>query len=165
MPLEIIVDTKKKNGVTSSLKTFEKVDEFSGIINAHPDMARPLNLVEGLKFAKQAYYDGDSVSYSAPSEFDMPFLGPYLKAKGDTAKGGFGKLLNGFIDTSKRYTRISVNMKDVGSVQLPIILDTLQKQAKQIFDTASYNIIFTGASVTFLEGSKFIINGLKESMP
>jgi uncharacterized protein len=131
-------------------------------------MARPLTVVEGLKFAKQAFYDGDSLSYAAPSEFDMPFLGPLLQTKSDTtnsaSKAGFGKLINGFIDTSKRYTRISINMKDVGSVRLPIILDTLQKRANEIFDTASYNIKFTGASVTFLEGTRFIINGLKESI-
>ncbi|MDB5249580.1 MAG: integral rane protein [Segetibacter sp.] len=165
MPLEIVVDTKKKKGVTSSLKTFERIDEFSSAIAADSNMSRPLTVVEGLKFAKQAYYDNDSMSYAAPSEFDMAFLAPYLKAKDDgTSKTGMAKLLNGFIDTSKRYTRISVNMKDVGSVRLPIILNTLQKQANQIFDTASYDVQFTGASVTFLEGSRFIINGLKESI-
>jgi predicted RND superfamily exporter protein len=70
-------------------------------------------------------------------------------------------------------------MKDVGSVALPVILDTLRKQAEGIFydsipdpsnaernvlDTSGYNIQFTGASVTFLEGSRFIIDGLKESI-
>jgi hypothetical protein len=165
MPLEIVVDSKKRNGVTSSLKTLEGIDEFSMLIAGDPNMSRPLTVVEGLKFAKQAYYDGDSLSYAAPSEFDMPFLAPYLKAKSDSAANtGFGKMIKGFIDTSKRYTRISVNMKDVGSLRLPIILDTLQKQAKQIFDTSAYNITFTGSSVTFLEGSRFIINGLKESI-
>jgi len=182
MPLEIVVDTKKKNGVTSSLKTFDRIDEFSALIAADSNMSRPLTVVEGLKFAKQAYYEGDSLSYAAPSEFDMPFLAPYLRAKGDsnTSKAGFGKLITGFIDTSKRYTRISVSMKDVGSVKLPMLLDTLQKQAKHIFfdsipdpfkpfthkilDTSAYNIKFTGSSVTFLEGSRFIINGLKESI-
>jgi len=166
MPLEIVVDTKKKNGVTSSLKTFDRIDEFSALIAADSNMSRPLTVVEGLKFAKQAYYEGDSLSYAAPSEFDMPFLAPYLKAKGDsnTSKAGFGKLITGFIDTSKRYTRISVSMKDVGSVKLPMLLDTLQKRANKIFDPATYNITFTGSSVTFLEGSRFIINGLKESV-
>lgn len=165
MPLEIVVDTKKKKGVTSSLKTFERIDEFSSLIARDTNMSRPLNIVEGLKFAKQAFYDNDSASYIAPSEFDMAFLAPILKGKtGPTKKDGFSKLLNGFIDTSKRYTRISVSMKDVGSIKLPIILDTLQKQAEQIFDTAAYNIQFTGASVTFLEGSSFIVKGLKDSI-
>jgi predicted RND superfamily exporter protein len=179
MPLEIIVDTKKKNGVTSSLQTFERIDEFSAVVRENPNMSRPVNIVEALKFAKQAYYDGDSLSYVTPSEFDMPFLGPYLKAKGDSTKAGIARVLNSFIDTSKQYARISVNMKDVGSLALPVILDTLKKQAagifydsipdptnaeRQVLDTTAYNIQFTGASVTFLEGSKFIIDGLKESI-
>lgn len=165
MPLEIVVDTKKKKGVTASLKTFEKIDEFSATIAADTNMSRPLSVVEGLKFLKQSYYDNDSSSYATPSEFDMPFLAPYLKAKAEgTNSASLGKLLNGFIDTTKRYTRISVNMKDVGSRKLPLILDSLHQQATRIFDTADYNIQFTGASVTFLEGSKFIVNGLKESI-
>lgn len=165
MPLEIVVDTKKRKGVTSSLKTFERIDEFSSLIASDSNMSRPLNVVEGLKFVKQAYYDNDSLSYAAPSEFDMAFLGPYLKAKASSSSNrGMAKLLNGFVDSSKRYTRISVNMKDVGSVQLPIILDSLRQKANRIFDTASYSVQFTGASVTFLEGSHFIINGLQQSI-
>ncbi len=165
MPLEIVVDTKKKKGVTSSLKTFERIDEFSTVIAADTNMSRPLSVVEGLKFAKQAFYDNDSASYAAPSEFDMAFLAPVLKGKTNGAsKDGFAKLLNGFIDTSKRYTRISVNMKDVGSIKLPVILDTLRQQANRVFDSAAYNVQFTGASVTFLEGSSFIIKGLKDSI-
>lgn len=165
MPLEVMVDTKKKNGVTSSIKTFERIEEFSAHVRENGDMARPLSLVEGLKFLKQAYYDNDSMSYAAPSEFDMPFLAPYLRMKTDTTlKGGLGNLVTGFIDTSRRYTRISINMKDIGSKKLPVLLDSLEKKAAEIFDTASYNIQFTGASVTFVEGSRFIINGLKESI-
>lgn len=165
MPLEIVVDTKKKKGVTGSLKTFEKIDEFSSVIAADSNMSRPLSIVEGLKFAKQAFYDNDSASYATPSEFDMAFLAPILKGKsGVKAKDGFQKLLNGFIDSTKRYTRISVSMKDVGSKRLPIILDTLKHQANRIFDTAAYRVQFTGPSVTFLEGSSFIIKGLKDSI-
>jgi hypothetical protein len=143
--------------VTSSLKTFEKIDEFSTEISRDTNLGRPLNVVEGLKFVKQAYYDNDSLSYAVPTQFDMPFLAPYLKAKPGTNDGntGMNKLLNGFIDSTKRYTRISVNMKDVGSIRLPIILDTLQQKANKIFDTTSYDVQLTGPSVTFLEGSCF----------
>ena len=166
MPLEVVVDTKKKNGVTSSLKALDRIEEFSNYIRQDSNVARPLNIVEGLKFAKQAYYDGDSLSYTAPSEFDMPFLAPYLKGKKDTSKtnAAFNNLLTGFIDSNKQFTRISISMKDIGSLKLPVLLDTFQKHANAIFDTANYHVKFTGASVTFLEGSRFIINGLKESI-
>lgn len=164
MPLEIVVDTKRKKGVTSSMKTFQRIDEFSTEVAADTNLARPISLVEGLKFLKQAYYDNDSLSYALPTEFEMPFLAPSLKGSGDTAsKASPSKMLSGFLDSTKQYTRITVNMKDVGSIKLPIILDTLKKKADRIFDT-TYNVTFTGPGVTFLEGSKFIINGLKESI-
>jgi predicted RND superfamily exporter protein len=54
-------------------------------------------------------------------------------------------------------------MADVGTQQLPIILNGIQERANQLFDS-SYKVTLTGTSITFLEGSKFIINGLKESI-
>ena len=38
------------------------------------------------------------------------------------------------------------------------------QESRTIFDTASYKVTLTGSSVTFLEGTAFIINGLKESI-
>jgi predicted RND superfamily exporter protein len=54
-------------------------------------------------------------------------------------------------------------MADVGTKELPPILDSIQKRAAQLFDS-SYRVTLTGTSITFLEGSRFIINGLKESI-
>ncbi len=55
-------------------------------------------------------------------------------------------------------------MKDIGSKQLPVLLDSFQHKANEIFDTSKYNVTITGTGVTFLEGTTFIINGLKESI-
>lgn len=106
MPLEIVVDTKRKNGVTRNLKTLEKMDELCSIIAARPEMSRPLSLVEGLKFAKQAYYDGDSMSYIVPNDFDMAFLAPYLRgqADGDTT-AQLAKLIKSFTDSSRQKSK------------------------------------------------------------
>lgn len=54
-------------------------------------------------------------------------------------------------------------MADVGTRALPKILDTINQKANKLFDS-TYTIKLTGTSITFLEGSKFIINGLKESI-
>ena len=55
-------------------------------------------------------------------------------------------------------------MADVGSKRLPEILDSLRVRADHYFDTSAYTVKFTGTSVTFLEGSRFIINGLRDSI-
>jgi predicted RND superfamily exporter protein len=165
LPLEIVIDTKKKGGVTRNLKTFEKMDAFSAQVAAMPQFAKPLSIVEGLKFAKQAYYDNDSFNYLVPNEFDMAFLAPYLKTKGGNvdSTSQFNKLIKGFMDSSRQKARISLNMADVGTVELNLLLDSLKKMASVQFDS-SYQVLFTGSSITFLEGSKFLISGLKDSI-
>lgn len=207
MPLEIVVDTKKKNGLagTKGLMAFTKADTLAQYIAAMPNMNRPLSIAEGLKFAKQAFFDGDSASYQMPTLYEIAFISDYLKQnKSDTgAKNNFSKMLSSFMDSSKQMTRISVNMADIGTTRLPFVLDSIQKRVDQLFDTTKYvftepnrqsafkldtsiseldssvnvdtvfskydtipqyNVKLTGTSITFLEGSKFIINGLKESI-
>lgn len=168
MPLEIIVDTKKKNGLLRSTTAINKIDELAAYIESNAATSRPLSFVEGLKFAKQAYYDGDSLSYSVPYEGDLAFLAPYLKNNtinsNEIKKQSPENLLKGFIDSNKQIARISVNMKDIGSAKLPLLLNDFEKKSSEIFDTSSYKVMFTGSSVTFLEGSNFIIKGLKESI-
>ncbi|MFP5040499.1 efflux RND transporter permease subunit [Parasediminibacterium sp. JCM 36343] len=169
MPLEIMVDTKKKKGLIRNTRPLAKIDEFSQYINDKPETGRPLSFVEGLKFAKQAYFDGDTLSYNVPADVDMAFLGSYLNAKSDSSgkpanNNAALKLMSRFIDSNKQVARISVNMKDIGSRQLPIFLQDLENKSHEIFDTAAYKVTFTGSSVTFLEGSSFIIKGLRDSI-
>lgn len=168
MPLEILVDTRKKNGIAGAraLGVYEKVASYSDYIATYPELARPLSLAEGLKFARQGFYDGDSNNYSMPNAFDGAFLADYLKpGKGEgKEKGSLQKLMNSFIDSNRQVTRISVNMADVGSLRMPEMIDSLQAHASDHFDTSKVSITFTGTSITFLEGSRFIIKGLKESI-
>ena len=167
MPLEILIDTKRKNGIRANmLGNFTKIDKLSAYIDSSSVMARPLSIVEGLKFLRQAYYHNDSLNYGLPNEFDLPFLAPYLSMKKDSSAkpNGVMKLANSFVDSNKQTLRISVNMADVGSIRLPQILGQVKDRADELFDTAHYKIEFTGTTVTFLEGSAFIIAGLKQSI-
>lgn len=166
MPLEIIVDTKKKYGVTRNLKNLQLIDSLSQFLSSIPEIARPLSITEGLKFARQAFFEGDSMNYDMPSEYDLPALAQYLNFRGEpgAAKNSFSKLVASFMDSAKQEARISVSMADVGNVKLPQILDTIQQRVDHLFPNEKYNVQLTGTSITFLEGSSFIINGLKESI-
>jgi len=168
MPLEIVVDTKKRRGLSGSksLAVFEKIDSLAQYISARPEMNRPLSIAEGLKFAKQAFFEGDSGHYILPNQTDLAFVGSYLQGGGDDSskKNNLSKMLSGFIDTAIQSTRISVAMADIGTEKLPELLNGLQKRADELFDTAKYRVQLTGTSITFLEGNRFIVNGLKESI-
>lgn len=168
MPLEILVDAKKKNGIAGSraLVVYEKVAAYCDYINSFPEMARPLSLAEGLKFARQGFYDGDSNNYSIPNAFDGAFLADYMKPSKSRVpdQGSLQKLMSSFIDSNRQVTRISVNMADVGSIRMPELIDSLEAHAADYFDTSKFAVTLTGSSITFLEGSRFIIRGLKESI-
>jgi len=174
MPLEIVVDTKRKKGLkANTLATMDSVDRLSQYIASQPEMARPLSLVEGLKFVRQAYYGGDSANYALPnSDIDLALIASYLQMGGHPAgtaadgakKNALNQLLNSFVDSNQQQLRISVSMEDVGSARLPVILGALEKKSRELFDSSRYKIEFTGTSVTYLEGSSFIIKGLKDSI-
>lgn len=167
MPLEIMVDTKRRRGLSGlkSLTIFEKVDSLAQFIGSQKEMTKPLSLAEGLKFAKQGFYEGDSTNYLMPNSFDGAFVGEYLRPSkdGNATANNFSKTLRSFIDTASQTTRISVSMADVGTEALPELLNKIQTRSNELFDS-SYKVTLTGTSITFLEGSKFIINGLKESI-
>jgi len=162
MPLEVVIDTKRKNGAVS-LPVLQKMDELTTYLKHFPEIGHSLSIIEGVKFARQAYYDGDSSSYGIPNMFDAAFISPYLRSKGDQGSM-FNKLITAFMDSSKQKTRISINMADVGSKRLPVLLDSIRPKTYELFDSTKYKVTFTGTSIVFLEGSKFIINSLRDSL-
>lgn len=193
MPLEIVVDTRKKQGAVRNIGNLNRIDSLVKYLEDRPEIGKALAITEGLKFARQAYYDNDSNMYAVPNEFDLAFLAPYLQMKADSANpnnknNNFVKLVGNFVDHDKQRARISVNMADVGSDSLPKILAEVQERAEELFNADSFayaktinkntpaenidssrlkrsaNIQLTGTSVIFVEGTRFIINGLKESI-
>ena len=99
MPLEIVIDTKKRYGLAGAriLPVLVKMDSLSTYITTQKEMSRPLSIAEGIKFVKQGFYEGDSSNYALPNSFDAAFIGDYLKPKTiAAAKNNLSKLLNKF---------------------------------------------------------------------
>ena len=174
MPLEIVIDTKRRKGLRAgTVRLLDSMDQFSQYIAARPEMARPLSLEEGLKFVRQAYYGGDSSAYEVPNSTDFAFLSQYMRTD-SAGKGGtsaaqsrqnlLSQLKNSFVDSNQQRLRISITMADIGSKQLPVVLAELEKKAASLFDSSKYKVEFTGTSVTYLEGSNFVIKGLRDSI-
>ena len=157
MPLEIVIDTKKRYGLagTRVLPVLNKMDSLSMYITAQKEMARPLSIAEGIKFVKQGFYDGDASYYSIPDSYQAAFLSSYLKPGNDSgnSKNSLTGLLSSFIDTARESTRMSIDMADVGTKRLPVILQGIRKRTNELFDTSKYKVTFTGTTITFLEGS------------
>ena len=168
MPLEIVIDSKKPNGLRKP-GIFEKIDSLAQYIGTQKGLSKPLSLSEGFKFLYQGFSGGDSLAYSFPNEAivskSLAEIRKQLKAEDTAVKNSaVTKMFLPFIDSTMQYTRISVSMADVGTKELPVILNGIETRANELFDTTVYTVQLTGTSITFLEGSQFIINGLKESV-
>ena len=164
MPLEIVIDTKRKNGVLS-LDVLGKMDRLVDSLQQYPEIGRPLAITEGIKFANQAYFGGDTGNYQIPADMiQAAFIMPYLRTNKGDNNSMFNRLLHSFIDSTKQKARISVSMADIGSRRLPVLMDSIRPQVNSIFDSNKFKVTYTGTSITFLEGSKFIVNSLRDSL-
>ncbi|HXB34003.1 MAG TPA: MMPL family transporter [Puia sp.] len=168
MPLEIVIDTKRRKGLRAgTVRLLDSIDQFSQYIAARPEMARPLSLEEGLKFIRQAYYGGDSSAYEVPNSTDFAFLSQYLTSDSGSTKSKqnfLTQLKTSFVDSNQQRLRISITMADIGSKRLPGVLAELRQKAASLFDSSKFKVEFTGTSVTYLEGSAFVIKGLRDSI-
>ncbi len=174
MPLEIMIDTKKPKGIIQPSVDIKTVAFFEDSVISHfSEIGKPLSVVDGVKFSYQALSEGaDSSTYALPA-FGNPLLDLHRSIRQlqlrkeagemDAKDSTMQKLLGSFVDSSEQFLRLSMSMKDVGTVRLKQIVDSLQIQSDTVFGE-NYNVSFTGASLTFLEGSKYIVNGLKESI-
>ncbi len=162
MPFEISVDTKKRNGVLN-YSTIQKIDKLQQTINQYPEFSRPLSLIEVFKFAKQAYFGGDSSKYSLPSSMEKNFILSYIPQ--NIKGGGSGTdLLKSFIDSTKQTTRISFQMADVGTKHMDSLMAKILPQVNTIFDKSKFNVKVTGNSVVYAKGTNFLIRNLFESV-
>ncbi len=158
MPYEISIDTKKKGGVMK-LSFIEKINELQDTMATYPQFSKPLSVAQFVKFAKQSFYNGDSSFYSLPNNNEAVFILSYLpKVKGKK------NMLHSFIDSTKRYTRISYQMADVGSAEMRAINAKLRPQIDSIFDPQKYDVTVTGNSLVYTKGTDFLIRNLWESV-
>lgn len=171
MPLEIVIDTKKKFGAVNSLALWQKIDSLGNMLESYPEIGSGLTLIKGVKFARQGFMGGEESQYRLPNSMEFGQIKGYLVSSinkmrkneaADTTR--IAKLLTSFLDKDAQRVRLSVNIADIGSVEMPKLLAEIQPKAEAIFADDDVELTFTGASITFLEGSTFIINSLKESL-
>lgn len=160
MPFEISIDAKKKNGVMTG-STIDKIDELQKTINTYPEFSKPLSIAELFKFSKQAYFGGDASMYSMPSNVEKGFIMGYLPKN---QRGKNNNLLYSFLDSTKRYTRVSFQMADISTHHMDSLMAKIHPQIDRIFSPGKYNVVVTGNSVVYARGTNFLIHNLFESV-
>ena len=160
MPFEITIDTKKKRGVLkmSFIRRLERLQ--TNVLSKYPDLSKSLSIADLVKFSKQSFYNGDPKKYSIPSNQEANFIMQYMP-KMDTGKRS---LINSFVDEDLQITRVSVQMANLGTKEIKVLMDTLKPQIDKIFPPEKYEVNITGTSVVFLEGTKYLVSNLFQSL-
>jgi predicted RND superfamily exporter protein len=161
LPFEVAIDTKKKNGLfENDGDVLYRIDSLQRIIMSKPGFSKPLSIVEALKFSYQAYKDGRPKAYRLPSN------GADLKALADYSKtvSGQQQKLNNFIDSTRRYTRVSFQMADVGSDSAKKIVAQIQPLVDSLFPPSQYKVDMTGHSLMFLRSFDYLLHHLFVSL-
>lgn len=154
MPLEIMVDTRKNGGALRDA-TLKRISQLQDTMATYPEFSRSLSIADAVKFVRQSFYGGEPSRYGLIKSNEKTFILPYLEGAQD--KGGMARA---FLDEERRTTRISLQMADVGTARMDGIVAKLRAQVDSIFDPGKYRIVLTGASVIFLEGSKYMVKNL-----
>ena len=158
LPLEVLVNTKKKNGLLKSYN-LRKIEKLSDVLETYPEFSKPSSYIDAVKYGKQAFYNGDSTYYSLPNSQEQRVILSYLK---NSSEGlGFGNML---MDSLKQEARISLRVADISTSKMDSIFDSLLPKINEIFDPEKYDVTITGTSIVFLNGTKFLIKNLVLSL-
>ena len=154
VPIEIIVDTQRKGGATR-LSTLKRIDQLEKIIVDIPELSTPISSVSGIKFIKQAYYNGNPNYYKLPTSQENSFIAGYLKNVRES-KG----LMENYVDSTAQFNRVTTFMKDIPTERIEEIEEELLKEIDKLFPTDRYQVKLTGKSLLYLKGTHYLIRNL-----
>ncbi|OEK09241.1 transporter [Flavivirga aquatica] len=158
MPLEIMIDTKRKKGVMK-LSTLKRMDALEDLIIEIPELSKPVSVVGLVKYSKQAYYNGNTKYYQLPTSQENSFILSYAKNSSSNVD-----LLKNFVDSTGQYARITTFMKDVGTDKMERIEENIQAKIDKLFPKEKYNVIMTGKALVFQKGTKYLVKNLAISL-
>ncbi|GAL86182.1 membrane protein [Sporocytophaga myxococcoides] len=158
MPLEIVVDLGKKNGI-KSISNLQKLEELETFLKEQEYVSPPLSVLNVVKGAVQAFYNGDPEQYRLPTNREAPFITKYLGKKSEE------NTLKSFVDSTGQFVRFTCKVADIGTTNMNILIkDKIQKKADEIFADKHFETHITGTTLLFLKGNEYLINDLKDSL-
>lgn len=160
MPLEIMIDTKKKNGAMK-LTNLRRMEDLEETIMDIPELSKPLSVVNIAKSFNQAYYNGNPDFYTLPSPNEEMFLLPYIK---NSLKKSKDNQLKSYISSDGSVARITTFIKDENGERMEAIEAHIRNKVNKIFPEPRYEVIITGKPSVFQKGTKYLLDNLLSSL-
>jgi len=131
MPFEINIDAKKP-GQALSPEILSKIKKTEKFIAKYPEFTQGLSILTATKYLYQVYRGGDPKFYILPGIDELGKLKDF-----QSSLNGKNNLFSGFIDKERRFTRVSFQMKDAGTVRTKELYEIIQPKVDSIFRTDS----------------------------
>jgi hypothetical protein len=160
MPLEIMINTKKKNGAMK-LTNLRRLEELEETIIDIPELSKPLSIVNVAKSFKQAYYNGNPEFYELPTAQEETFLLPYIKNSLQNSKDN---QLKSYITDDGSIARMTTFIKDENGEKMQDIEAQIRRKVTKIFPAPRYEVIITGKASVFQKGTKYLLDNLLSSL-
>ena len=159
MPLEVTVDFGKPKQVLN-LPNLQKLDKLSEELSKDEDISKPISLIEVIKFANQAFYNGKPSYYKLPTNMTKNFILKYASQ----STGEIGGQANSFVDSTLQRVRLSFRVKDIGTKKMQEKEDKLYNIVEQYFPNDRYTVKVTGSSIIFFKGTQYLVFNLFTSL-
>lgn len=170
MPFEINIDAFEK-GRALTPELLAKIKRTEKLIAKYPEFTQGLSILTATKYLYQVYRGGD------PKYFTLPGIDELAKLKDfQSSLNGKNNLFSGFLDKEQRFTRVSFQMQDAGTVRTRVLFDEIQPKIDSIFrtdietgelmqkgDKRGYQADVTGNSVIYAFQTEYLQVNLIES--
>ncbi|WP_424493042.1 efflux RND transporter permease subunit [Salinimicrobium sp. GXAS 041] len=158
MPLEILIDTKRENGVMK-LSNLKRMEELEELLAEEKELSQPLSVVRLVKYAKQAYYNGNPKYFQLPTSQEQNFILPYTR---NLSSGE--NILQSYVDSTGQFARVSAFMQDIGTEEMEEIEEELWPKIHEIFPEERYEVTMTGRALIFQKGTNYLVKNLVISL-
>jgi predicted RND superfamily exporter protein len=158
MPVEVVVDTKQKNGILKPA-TLRRMDKLALEIDETPELSKSVSIVNLVKYSKQAFYNGIPKYYQLPTSQENTFIMDVARKSSENSN-----LLESFADSTGQIARMTTFMRDVKITRMEEIEQDLKESINKIFPSERYNVYMTGKALLFLKGTKYLTKNLLLSL-
>lgn len=168
VPFEVSIDTGVENGVLQP-EMLQKIRLVQREFAKYPEFTKPISVVEAIKFIYQGYRGGDKRYYRLPGALELNKLSAYAGMA-----EGRENMASAFMDSTRRYTRISYQTEDVGTIRMTEMINKLQPAIDSIFNydrdfeewlpvDQQVKAELTGNGVVFTKGNDYLLSNLRDS--
>jgi len=159
MPLEVTVDFGKPKQVLN-LNNLQKLDKLSEELAQDEDISKPISIIEVIKFANQAFYNGKPAYYKLPTNMTKNFILKYASQSTEA----IGGQANSFVDSTLQRVRLSFRVKDIGTKKMQEKENKLYEIVEKYFPNDRYTVKVTGSSIIFFKGTQYLVFNLFTSL-